>query len=255
VQTFAERANTIDAAEAHLAAGGDFSVEASLELINFSLFEGGDAGLFVDDFGFIERELIGDFGDEYLTMEAVAFLELAAGSYTFGVNSDDGFRVTTGAALGENALELDRFDGGRGDTRGVPQNLFDVVAPAAGLYAFRLLYFQGTGDASVEWYQFDRETEVATLLNSEGGIRAFAALGALPEPLEFLTVSVAGDRSVTLAWTSSAGTRYRVEASPDLAVWFELADEVAGLAGTTSFTDNAVPEGATVRYYRVTAIP
>lgn len=85
-----------------------------------------------------------------IAIEAVTYLVLEPGTYTMVVNSDDGFRVTTGAnpsdALG--ALSLGAYDGGRG----AEDTSFDFTVSQAGSYGFRLIYMEGNGDASVAWY-------------------------------------------------------------------------------------------------------
>ena len=78
-----------------------------------------------------------------------------AGYYTFGVNSDDGFSLTiTGAyftkltnatnASGSNTVEYDTY-GGTPDTLG-------TTYLAAGIYPVNLVYFQGAGNAELEFY-------------------------------------------------------------------------------------------------------
>ena len=77
----------------------------------------------------------------------------AAGTYTFDVNSDDGFSLTIGGAnfiSGTNTTSLTStsfaYDAGRGeaDTLGVAN------FAAAGYYPISLLFFQGTGPSGVE---------------------------------------------------------------------------------------------------------
>jgi hypothetical protein len=75
-------------------------------------------------------------------LEAVTYLHLTPGTYTFGINSDDGFRLTSAA------LQLGVFDAGRG----AADTLFSFAVTQAGYYPFRLVYFQGTGAASLEWF-------------------------------------------------------------------------------------------------------
>src|ERR1039457_6936286 len=75
-------------------------------------------------------------------MEAITYLHLTPGTYTFGVNSDDGFRLTSAA------LQLGVFDAGRG----AADPLFSFAVTQAGYCPFRLVYFQGTGAASLEWF-------------------------------------------------------------------------------------------------------
>ena len=77
-----------------------------------------------------------------IVVEATGTITIpTAGNWTFGVNSDDGFRLTIGSFMAQ-------YDGGRGvsDTLGV----FNF--PAAGDYPLRLVYFQGGGDFAVELF-------------------------------------------------------------------------------------------------------
>jgi len=43
--------------------------------------------------------------------------------------------------------------------RGVAETLFNFVVAADGLYSARLLWFEGGGDANVEWYSVDPATD------------------------------------------------------------------------------------------------
>ena len=63
-------------------------------------------------------------------MEALTYLDLAVGTYTMGVNSDDGFRVLVGSDPRDQfyAIKLGEYDGGRGAgdttfTFTIPKNL------------------------------------------------------------------------------------------------------------------------------------
>ena len=60
-------------------------------------------------------------------------------------------------------------------------------------------------------------------------------------------------QGLTLTWTSQAGVRYKVEASPNLAGWTPLNDNITGLAGSTTYTDTTAA-GATERFYRVSRV-
>ncbi len=87
--------------------------------------------------------------DNHIAAEVLAYLEFpAAGVYGMVVNSDDGFQVSTGNSADPTHLVLGKFDAGRGaaDT----EFYFRIQTP--GVYLFRLLYFEGTGGASVEWF-------------------------------------------------------------------------------------------------------
>ena len=76
-------------------------------------------------------------------MAATAYLELPAGGYSFGVRSDDGFKLTAGPTATDTNLVLGFFDGGRGN--GTPSIIYFTIQ-TNGLYPMRLLYYQaGSG--------------------------------------------------------------------------------------------------------------
>ncbi len=73
----------------------------------------------------------------------------AAGTYSMGVCSDDGFKVT----LGKNPRDqfaplLGYFDGGRG----FANTIFQFYIPTPGFYPMRLVWFNGTGGANLKWF-------------------------------------------------------------------------------------------------------
>jgi hypothetical protein len=95
-------------------------------------------------------------------VEVLAFLELQPGRYYMGVNSDDGFAVYTGPnARDLFAMNLGRFDGGRGAT----DSIFQFRVTEAGLYPFRLVYYQGEGDGNLEWFTMNPLTGAKVLIN------------------------------------------------------------------------------------------
>lgn len=108
---------------------------------------------------------------EYYVVEVTTYLQLQPGVYRMGVNSDDGFKVSVAPGQpSPTGMTLGLFDGGRGasDTE------FDFFVSEAGYYPFRLLYWQGTGGASCEWYTVDLETGERYLVNGPGSpIKAF----------------------------------------------------------------------------------
>src|SRR5437867_4780512 len=89
----------------------------------------------------------------YFAMEFTGFLQLPAGTVRFGVNSDDGFKLTIGNGVNPRvqALQLIILDG----TRGFGNTEANITVSQAGLYPFRLLFWENTGDNSgVELYTF-----------------------------------------------------------------------------------------------------
>ena len=129
----------------------------------------------------------GGFGAELnyanFASEYIAYLDLEAGSLLLGVNSDDGFRLTTsrdardrlGALLGEFA-----------GTRAAADTIVDVEVLQAGLYPVRLLHFQGAaGGASVEFFSVDRATGEKILINdpnNANSISAYRVYTGTPQP-------------------------------------------------------------------------
>ncbi len=117
-------------------------------------------------------------GTEFTTiniaMEAITYVVLQPGTYTMIVNSDDGFRVTTGNVFDRVAeIRLAEFDAGRG----AGDTVFSFTVTRAGVYPFRLVYFQGGGDYSVDWYTAENNNPANRVhLNGPGGITSYRAL-------------------------------------------------------------------------------
>ena len=88
-----------------------------------------------------------------IAAEFTAWLDLQPGAYTLIVNSDDGFT----ASFGDQPLdyfarqEAGSFNGGRG----AADSPFDIVVSDAGLYPFRLSWWEGGGGANVEFVMLD----------------------------------------------------------------------------------------------------
>ncbi|MHB8520676.1 MAG: hypothetical protein ACYDH9_07945 [Limisphaerales bacterium] len=130
----------------------------------------------------------GPNGTDNAAAEALTYLDLPAGTITMGVNSDDGFRVTIGGANPEDrfAVNVGQFDGGRGAADTI--FMFKIATP--GIYAARLLWENGGGDANVEWFTVNGTNKVLVGDTADGGIKAFRALtvkgsayASLVEPL------------------------------------------------------------------------
>lgn len=108
--------------------------------------------------------------DHYVA-EFRGFLQLKAGAYRFGVNSDDGFRFSVGHASAEVlGVQLGSFNGGRGSA----DTMFDFVISQDGTYPVRLLWWEGGGGSNCELFSEDLVTGTRSLINhSASPIRAF----------------------------------------------------------------------------------
>jgi len=136
------------------------------------------------------------------------------GIYRMGVNSDDGFRITTGSSheVADQTVELGVFSGGRGSNAGTPQSpaFFEVCQP--GIYALRMIWYEGTGGADVEWTIENAQGEWVLLNSETSQVKAYTTAGApagigcdLP-PVGGVQMSVGRDgNSVTLTWDPAEG--------------------------------------------------
>jgi hypothetical protein len=120
--------------------------------------------------------------DKFAT-EVIGFVQLPAGVTTFGVsvgtdrtdvNDDDAYVVYVGknprSVFNQKVGEFERFAPPfSSNTKN--ENLFSVDAPQAGLYPFRLIYWQNSRGANLQWYTVLDSTE-RLLLNDPNDARA-----------------------------------------------------------------------------------
>ena len=123
-------------------ADGSFNVDGA-----FNFVDSGSSGNFVDDVPFPGLDIP---PYDWFSTDASLYLNLPAGYYRFGVNSDDGFEVSATPPQGVSGspLVLGLFDGGRGPA----DTLFDVQVQTSGIYPFRVIYFEGGGGAECEFF-------------------------------------------------------------------------------------------------------
>lgn len=138
--------------------------------------------------------------DNGIAVEITAFIQLGSGFYTMVVNSDDGFRTTAGF-LNDTPLTLGILDAGRG----AADSVFNFAVQETGVYAFRTIYFEGGGDASIEWLMIKPDGS-RVLINdvANGGPAAFQQ-GTIPTaPPTSVTLSIAKNAGgqIVLQWSS-----------------------------------------------------
>jgi hypothetical protein len=111
-------------------------------------------------------------GVDHIAAELTTFLDLKTGFYRFGVNSDDGFRVTVGPSPHDVfATTLGYFDGGRGSS----DTLFDFAVEKDGSYPVRLTWWEGTGGANLEFFLVDLATNQKILINDIANAKSVKA--------------------------------------------------------------------------------
>lgn len=110
-----------------------------------------------------------------LSIEIRTWLELKSGVHKMGVNSSDGFALRVGPnPLDFFAITLGSFNDPAGRT--AADTTFDVFIEQDGIYPFRLLYNQGTGPASLEWFTINVVTGQKILVNdlsNPNAVKAF----------------------------------------------------------------------------------
>jgi len=144
--------------------------------------------------------------------EYLALLQLDEGAYTLGVNSDDGFRATIGVNYNDVlAQEIGVFDGGRGAS----DSIFDILITKAGLYPFRVLWFEGGGGANIEIFSVvDGEKVLINDPDVDGAIKAFIPKGATVDE-QIMERDATTGRAAVVSITPASGQK-RVE--PDSSV-------------------------------------
>ena len=130
-------------------------------------------------------------------VEVLAYLDLSPGEYTMGVNSDDGFRVTVGSDARDqfSAIEVGAWDA----TRGATDSIFKFTISTAGVYSFRLVYFQVGGGANVAWFMGDSRA-AGILLNdpyNPSSVKAYRELTVSTPPYIQVLTPAAGATAVS----------------------------------------------------------
>jgi hypothetical protein len=157
--------------------------------------------------------------------EALLNLELPAGYYRFGVNSDDGFAFSFGrdpVDVTTPSIVVGSFDGGRA----AADTLFDFNVPTAGVYSARLVFEEGTGGASEELFVVNLATGVRTLINDltvPGSLRSYRTITGQPRRPYLRTINpAAGEVNVPVDTSISARIWDRTTAVVDGSVQMTL---------------------------------
>ncbi|MDB6041171.1 MAG: nanM 1 [Verrucomicrobiales bacterium] len=177
---------------------GTFDISSS---INFSTSPT-PAGFFSDDV-----YPPGIVGTDQYALEIMAYINLAPGAYTFGINAvrnynttapgsfrESGFRLTAGNNPRDLfAPEIASFDKNRPEG----EKLFSFVVQQAGIYPFRLLWFSGVGESNLEWYQVVPSGNRILLGNTAaGGLTVYSEASSTPPFVQYTTVPSPGETGV-----------------------------------------------------------
>ena len=186
-------------------------------------------------------------GPDFISIAIGTYIYLQPGIYRWAVRSDDGFRLTTGTgAAPTNTLVMD-YEGGRSSAN---PSVFEFIITQAGLYPFRLLYYEGQFGASVEWYSINRSTGQPILINDPANTNSIRAYRSFPAVL--LVNPAHSGHTSTFSFQTQAARNYTVQYKNALAdaLWQTL-QTVAGNGSVTNITDNAATNKT--RFYRVSS--
>lgn len=156
--------------------------------INYSQDANGvaaEAGAFVAP-NFPDKPLPGIPGitasTDNMAMQARTYLELKAGLYRLGVNSDDGFRVSA-ESVPQDILRTTLISGEVNADRGQATTLSYIFVQEDGFYPFELIWWETGVGAEVEFFSMDPVTGANVLINDRADARAIKAYrSALARP-------------------------------------------------------------------------
>jgi hypothetical protein len=245
--------NSLQRAEDQLAANSAipkyYETNVVDQIINYSQSGPGSADGYFDNDALIPGLDVDANGSDDIAMEILAYLDLPAGPQRFGVRSDDGYKIIAGSSFTDLSTPALAFHNG-----GPADETFDFVVPQAGLYPFRMIWYQRGGSAYVEWFSVDPSSGARTLINdtnSVSAVHAFTAVITLPAAVTIVNPRFAGGNFV-LSFQSESGRTYTVQSSVDLSSWGNSG--VSPVSGTGGLLDVSIPSPATSRtFYRISA--
>ncbi len=197
------------------------STNAVAGVINYNEIEG-DRGDFPGDA--LVPGLQSDVnGTDDFAVEILTYLDLPAGVQRFGVVSDDGYEIVSGNSLTDTAAVALGFHNG-----GPANETFDFVVPQAGLYPFRMIWYERGGAGFAEWFSVNPATNEKILINDPANpkaIKAFRTIVAGPavrlESAPSITGLFAADpgasvdaqaRTITIALPAESARFFRLNA-------------------------------------------
>jgi hypothetical protein len=136
-------------------------------------------------------------GTDDFAVEIRAWLELAAGIHRFGVVTDDGYKISSGKSPADKEPILAYHNGG-------PANeTFDFIVSEAGIYPFRMVWYERGGNAYAEWFSVNVATGERILIGDwsvPASIKAFTEIFITPQPV----IKLESASAVTGPWVEEA---------------------------------------------------
>jgi hypothetical protein len=230
-----------------------------LNTINYEQ-DGLEAGYFTGDVPFPG---VTSGGPDHMAMEAKFYLDLSAGIHRLGVRSDDGFLLTAGPWTTNATLELGEYEGDRGSGLPGGSTEFEFLVEKGGVYAFRLLWYEGIGGADLELFSVDRatlnQTNVVRILVNDASqanaLKAYMARTGVPTPTPTSpllgSIQVSGG-NLSFSFNSETGVTYTLQSKTTLADanWTDTSTTVTGDGTSKSIQ---VPISGVSSFYRLLA--
>lgn len=217
-------------------ADGSFNIDGAL---NFSDNEF-NAGNFPDDQLFPGLEAP---PYDWFATEALLNLELPAGYYRLGVNSDDGFEFNAVPPEGVPGapIQLGIYDNGRA----ADNTFFDFLVPAGGVYGFQLIYFESTGSASEELLSVDLASGELLLVNDPAVPTAIKSYRALSAAKPRITSIARNGTNLVIEWNRGTPP-FQIQFTPTLSTpaW-------SNVGNTTTDRTATVPLQGDMGFFRV----
>jgi hypothetical protein len=165
------------------------------EIGNFQPLMGGPADSPIP--GLPGTGLSGTAGRDNAAAEIFAYLDLPAGYQRFGINGDDGWKVQIGMPGQTNGTVLFSMDRGGGSS----DFPFAFVAPVAGLYPVRVVWYQGGGDGNIEIFTYGDNAE-KILVNSAHpkAVKAYYRVAGAEPTVSF---KVLADQTIEISYTGT----------------------------------------------------
>ena len=205
-------------------------------VINLGLFEGEANGNFEPDDQMPGVPGVNDIGDG-ASAEILTFIEFpTAGIITFGVNSDDGFRMEGGP---HGQPQLRKTLGQEPNARGAADSIFAFRVDEPGIYPIRVIWWNGGGSGSIELFSL-KDDGTKVLLNdvANGGLQTYSS--QVRAPFEFTSITRDADGNLTLVWNSSPWIIYALDYATSLdSQWQELDDSLPSQGTTTEIAIDA----------------
>jgi len=166
-----------------------------------------------------------------VAMQALMYVQLSPGVYSFGVTSDDGFKFTTGPTPASTNLTLGIADYGRAAS----ETAFAFIVQTNGLYPMRLLCFKSQlGGGGVELYSINRTDGTRILLNDPTNPNSIKVFWGVP-----LSIQRSGN-NVVVSWNDASLT---LQSAP------RVTGVYTNIAGATSPYTSSIT--GPQKYYRL----